>query len=76
MKCKCHTNSPFLWASNPQPSMFVKDVAFRPKAVQTYAHLTKEENILAYQQYSTHSRAHPSVKPSLNKHELDLRKYK
>jgi hypothetical protein len=31
MKCKCHPDSPFLWASNPQDSMFMKDHTFRAK---------------------------------------------
>ena len=70
MKCKCHPNSPFLWASNPRPSMFAKDPAFRPKTPQTYAHLTPEENVVAYKAFSIHSRAHPKIKPQLNKHEL------
>ena len=70
MTCKCHPASPFLWASNPQPSIFVKDIYFRPKAKQVYEHLTPEENVLAYKQFSTHSRAHPKIKPSKNKHEL------
>jgi hypothetical protein len=68
--CNCHPDSPFHWAHNPQPSMFVKDAAFRPKTPQTYAHLTPEENLVAYKQFSIHSRAHPKVKPTLNKHEL------
>jgi hypothetical protein len=50
--------------------MFVKDSAFRPKTPQTYAHLTPEENLVAYKQFSIHSRAHPKIKPSKNKHEL------
>jgi len=70
MKCKCPPTSPFLWKENPQPSMFVKDVYFRPKKTQVYENLTKEENIVAYKQFSIHSRAHPSVKPQLNKHEI------
>jgi len=31
MKCKCHPLSPFLWASNPRDSMFMKDHTFRAK---------------------------------------------
>jgi hypothetical protein len=31
MKCKCHPDSPFLWASNPRDSMFLKDHTFRAK---------------------------------------------
>jgi hypothetical protein len=70
MKCKCHPESPFHWARNPRDSIFVTDVAFRPKAAQKYAHMTEEENVVAYKQFSIHSRAHPSIKPQLNKHEL------
>jgi hypothetical protein len=68
--CNCHPDSPFLWASNPRPSLFIKDMAFRPKTPQSYAHLSPGENVVAYKQFSIHSRAHPSVKPTLNKHEL------
>lgn len=70
MTCKCHPDSPFMWRHNPRPSIFVKDAYFRPKATQVYENLTKEENVLAYKQFSIHSRAHPKVKPSKNKHEL------
>ena len=31
MKCKCHPDSPFHWASNPRPSIFMQDIAFRAK---------------------------------------------
>lgn len=31
MTCKCHPDSPFLWASNPRDSMFMKDHTFRAK---------------------------------------------
>jgi len=31
MKCNCHPLSPFLWASNPRDSMFMKDHTFRAK---------------------------------------------
>ena len=31
MKCKCHPDSPFLWASNPRDSMFMQDHTFRAK---------------------------------------------
>jgi hypothetical protein len=70
VKCKCHPDSPFLWAKNLRPSMFVKDTAFRPKKPQTYAHLTPEQNIVLYKQFSIYSRANPMAKPTLNKHEL------
>lgn len=30
-QCNCHPDSPFHWAHNPRPSMFVRDVTFRPK---------------------------------------------
>lgn len=69
MTCKCHPYSPFHWASNPRTSIFATDNAFRPKAAQTYAHLTPEENVIAYKAFSIHTRAKPNVKPSLNKHE-------
>jgi len=70
MKCKCHPDSPFLWMNNPRPSIFVQDIYFRPKKTQVYENLTKEENVIAYKQFSIYSRANPSVKPTLNKHEL------
>jgi hypothetical protein len=69
-KCKCQQNSPFLWAKNLRPSMFANDIAFRAKNVQVYENLTKEENIVAYKQFSIHSRAFPTKKPELNKHEI------
>ena len=31
MNCKCHPDSPFHWAHNPRPSIFLQDVAFRAK---------------------------------------------
>jgi hypothetical protein len=70
MKCNCHPDSPFHWAHGPRPSIFAGDVAFKAKAAQTYDNLTKEENLIAYKQFSIHSRAHPKTKPQLNKHEL------
>ena len=50
--------------------MFIKEVYFRPKKVHTYDNLTQEENVIAYKQFSIHSRAHPKIKPELNKHEI------
>ena len=70
MKCKCHPDSPFLWMNNPRPSIFVQDIYFRPKKTQVYENLTKEENVIAYKQFSIYSRANPTVKPTMNKHEL------
>lgn len=70
MNCNCHPNSPFLWDHAPRPSIFANDLFFRPKKAQVYENLTKEENLIAYKQFSIHSRAHPKVKPNLNKHEL------
>lgn len=32
MTCKCHPNSPFLWAEHPRDSIFMKDHTFRPKS--------------------------------------------
>ena len=68
--CNCHPDSPFHWALHPRPSIFANDLYFRPKKQQVYENLSKEENLIAYKQFSIHSRAHPGVKPSLNKHEL------
>jgi hypothetical protein len=62
--------NPFDWKKDPRPSIFLKDVAFRPRTPQTYAHLTPEENVVAYKAFSIHSRAHPKTKPQLNKHEM------
>ena len=70
MKCNCHPNSPFHWDRDPRPSIFATDVAFRPKAAQTYAHLSPEENLVAYKVFSIHTRAQPKTKPQLNKHEV------
>ena len=70
MKCKCHPDSPFLWMNNPRPSIFVQDIYFRPKKTQVYENLTKEENVIAYKQFSVYCRANPGVKPTMNKHEL------
>ncbi len=50
--------------------MFANDIAFKPKKAQVYENLTQEENIVAYKQFSIHSRAHPNKKPELNKHEI------
>jgi hypothetical protein len=68
--CNCHPDSPFHWDRVPRASIFANDIAFRAKTVQTYDHLTREENVVAYKQFSIHSRAHPKIKPSKNKHEL------
>jgi hypothetical protein len=32
MTCKCHPDSPFLWAEHPRPSIFASDHTFRPKS--------------------------------------------
>lgn len=74
MKCNCHPNSPFHWARDPRPSIFAADASFRPKKPQVYETLSLAENAVAYRQFSIHTRAYPSVKPSLNKHELGGRK--
>jgi hypothetical protein len=69
-KCKCQLDSPFMWAKNPRSSIFANDIAYKPKKPQVYENLTLQENIVAYKQFSIHSRAHPNVKPQLNKHEI------
>jgi len=70
VKCKFGVHSPFLWAKNPKPSIFVQDIAYRPKKTQVYENLSKAENIVAYKQYSIYARAHPTVKPTMNKYEV------
>lgn len=71
MKCKCPPTSPFHWARNPRPSIFATDANFKPKGQQPVdASLTKEQNLIAYKQFSIYARANPMVKPTLNKHEL------
>jgi hypothetical protein len=59
--CKCHPDSPFHWAHNPRPSVFMQDVAFRAKGVVASTD---------YKAFGIYSRATPHVKPYLNKHEL------
>jgi hypothetical protein len=61
MKCKCHPESPFNWAHNQQPSIFLKDAYFRAKGVTASTD---------YKAFGIYSRAKPSVKPFLNKHEV------
>ena len=69
--CKCHPDSPFHWAHNTRPSIFLQDVMFRAKGVTLHVedNLTKEQSMIAYKQFGIFSRAHPLTKPSLNKHE-------
>ena len=59
--CNCHPNSPFHWAHNKQPSIFMKDPAFRAKGVTAS---------IDYKAFGIYSRATPHSKPYLNKHEL------
>ena len=63
MKCKCHPNVPFHWASNPQPSIFLQDPAFRAKGVVV---------TIDYKAFGIYSRATPHIKPQLNKHEKKI----
>jgi hypothetical protein len=53
--------SPFEWKKDPRPSIFLQDPAFRAKGVT----VTTD-----YKLFGIYSRAHPSVKPTLNKHEV------
>jgi hypothetical protein len=53
--------NPFEWKKDPRPSIFLLDPAFRAKGVT----VTTD-----YKQFGIYSRAHPSVKPTLNKHEV------
>ncbi|WP_395652491.1 hypothetical protein [Brevundimonas sp.] len=61
LKCNCHPNSPFHWAHDQRPSIFMQDVAFRAKGVVASTD---------YKLFGIYSRAHPKIKPSKNKHEL------
>lgn len=85
MKCNCHPQSPFHWNSNPRPSIFVQDIAFRETGVivtEFGSHFspeaeakrkskeTKEKELVAYKQFGIYSRANPHIKPSKNKHEI------
>lgn len=53
--------NPFEWKKDPRPSIFMKDVYFRAKGVAASTD---------YKAFGIYSRAKPSVKPQLNKHEL------
>lgn len=57
--------NPFEWKKDPRPSIFLQDSAFRAKNVAATTD---------YKAFGIYSRAHPSVKPTLNKHELVLPK--
>jgi hypothetical protein len=59
--CNCHPDSPFHWAHNKQPSIFMQDATFRAKGTAASTD---------YKAFSIHSRAAPKTKPQLNKHEL------
>jgi hypothetical protein len=53
--------SPFDWRKDPRPSIFLMDPAFRAKGVVVNTD---------YKAFGIYSRAKPSVKPFLNKHEV------
>jgi hypothetical protein len=59
--CNCHPNSPFHWAHNKQPSIFLQDPMFRAKGAVASTD---------YKAFGIYSRATPHIKPYLNKHEL------
>jgi len=61
LNCNCHPNSPFHWAHNKQPSIFLQDPLFRAKGVVASTD---------YKAFGIYSRATPHIKPYLNKHEL------
>jgi hypothetical protein len=60
-KCNCHPDSPFHWAHNKRPSIFLQDVAFRAKGVVVSTD---------YKVFGIYLRANPHLKPQPNKHEL------
>jgi len=84
MKCNYHPHSPFHWAKNPRPSIFIQDLSFRAKGVvvtEFGSHFTpeeekrkskelKEKEMIAYKQFGIYMRANPNIKPSPNKHEI------
>jgi hypothetical protein len=53
--------NPFDWKKDPRPSIFLLDPAFRAKGVTPSTD---------YKLFGIYSRAKPSVKPQLNKHEV------
>jgi hypothetical protein len=53
--------NPFEWKKDPRPSIFMKDAAYRTKGVAANTD---------YKLFGIYSRAKPSGKPTLNKHEL------
>jgi hypothetical protein len=53
--------NPFEWRKDPRPSIFLQDPTFRAKG----ATATTD-----YKAFGIYSRAKPSVKPFLNKHEV------
>jgi hypothetical protein len=59
--CNCHPDSPFHWAHNKQPSIFMQDATFRAKGTAASTD---------YKAFGIYSRATPHIKPQLNKHEL------
>jgi hypothetical protein len=59
--CNCHPHSPFHWAHNKQPSIFMQDATFRAKGTAASTD---------YKAFGIYSRATPHIKPQLNKHEL------
>ena len=74
--CTCHPQSPFHWAQNPQPSIFMADLHFRAKntAEKTSAQRVadseeREKRLLAYKQFDVYSKVGQDGKRS-NKHEL------
>jgi len=59
--CNCHPDSPFHWAHNKRPSIFMQDPVFRAKGVVASTD---------YKMFGIYLRANPHIKPSPNKHEL------
>lgn len=83
--CNCHPYSPFFWAKNPRPSIFVRDFFFRargwtvvgdeviyipPEPKDSKTKVIKENELTAYKEFGIFSRAKPNVKPTKNKHEI------
>jgi hypothetical protein len=83
--CTCHPYSPFFWAKNPQPSIFMRDPFFRargwtvigdktfykePEPKGQKTKTTKENELVAYKEFGIFLRAQPNIKPTKNKHEI------
>ena len=61
-------NNPFNWRMRTEPSIFAKDVHFRPKQAAA-SEDGREKKLLEYKQFGIYSRATPNGRKP-NKHEV------